>query len=93
MILTQILCLILTEKLLLGKGQTMLKKIKNANVAAKDFFWFSKEMHKMDIRTKHAFMAYSSIVFLSGALVSDLYDYSLEHNWMMAIYSCLRGIQ
>ena len=78
----------------------MLKKIKNAKEkvtlafnATKDFFWFSKEMHKMDIRTKHAFMAYSSIVFLSGALVSDLYDYSLEHNWMMAIYSCLRGIQ
>ena len=78
----------------------MLKKIKNAKekvtlalVAAKDFFWFMKEMYKMDIRTKHAFMAYSAIIFLSGALVSDLYDYSLEHNWMMAIYYFLRGIQ
>lgn len=78
----------------------MRTKIKNAKEkvilafnATKDFFWLMKEMYKMDIRTKHAFMAYSAIIFLSGALVSDLYDYSLEHNWMMAIYSCIRGIQ
>ena len=78
----------------------MRTKIKNAKDkvtlafnAAKDFFWFTREIHRMEIRMKHAFIAYSAIIFLSGALVSDLYDYSLEHNWMMAIYSCIRGLQ
>ena len=78
----------------------MRTKIKNAKEkvtlacnATKDFFWFLKEIHKMEIRMKHAFIAYSAIIFISGALISDFYNYSLEHNWMMAIYSCLRGIQ
>ncbi len=78
----------------------MLKKIKNAKEkvilafnATKDFFWFSKEMHKMDIRTKHAFMAYTTILFLSGALISDLFNYSLKQDWIQIFSSFFKAIQ
>lgn len=78
----------------------MRTKIKNAKDkvtlafnAAKDFFWFTREIHRMEIRMKHAFIAYSAIIFLSGALVSDFYDFSLKQDWFMTIYTFLRGIQ
>ena len=78
----------------------MLKKIKNAKEkvtlalnAAKDFFWFSKEMHKMDIRIKHAFMAYTTILFLSGALISDLFNYSFKQDWIQIFSSFFKAIQ
>lgn len=70
----------------------MITKIKMALAATKDFFWFMREMHKTEIRTKHAFMAYSAIIFLSGSLISDFYDYSLKQDWFMTIYSYLKAI-
>ena len=78
----------------------MLKKIKNAKEkvtlalnATKDFFWFTREIHRMEIRMKHAFVAYSAILFLFGALVSDLFNYSFKQDWIQIFSSFFKAIQ
>lgn len=78
----------------------MRTKIKNAKEkvtlacnATKDFFWFLKEIHKMEIRMKHAFIAYSAIIFISGALISDFYNYSFKQDWIQIFSSFFKAIQ
>ena len=77
----------------------MRTKIKNAKEkvtlalnAAKDFFWFVREIHKMEIRMKYAFVAYTVIIFLSGALISDLFDYSFKQDWIQIFSSFFKVI-
>lgn len=78
----------------------MRTKIKNAKekvtlalIATKDFFWFTREIHRMEIRMKHAFVAYTVIIFLSGALISDLFNYSLKQDWIQIFSSFFKAIQ
>lgn len=55
-----------------------IKKIKTAVQAIKDIRWLIAQNIETNIKTKHAFLAYSTIVFVFGVTFSEVYDHVMK---------------
>jgi len=53
--------------------------------ALKDIKWLVRNICDSSTQNKYAFIAYSVLLFLAGAILSDLWDYTIKIEWIQLL--------
>lgn len=72
--------------------KTLKEKFTLVLSAVKDVSWFFDMMKVSETRTRHAFMAYTCIMFLFGALWSDAWDYCIKNEVAYKIIELIKAV-
>jgi len=60
--------------------------------AIRNIKWFINQTYTYEVKRKYAFVAYSFMLVLFGAIMSDLWDYALQIDWIHIVTNIVKAI-